>query len=329
MFDYYIYIYLNPLKVGTYVFGKLSFDYEPFYIGKGRNNRHKHHLLVIDKQNKLKQNILNKIKNNNKEPIIIKLYENITEYTAFRLEKYLIKLIGRRDYKTGPLSNLTNGGEGSTGIIYTSEIRNNMLREKRKIVQYNTEGKILNIWSNMVELSIEYPYLLTNHIHRACGSNGHRKIDNYLWKYYDNEKTTDTINIIDKYKPILQYDLDGNFIKEWNSSNEINNIGYPSGAVLKCCRNNQNKSLYYKFKKFIWLFKYSEIKHNIHPYKECMAVGNSKLKNKNIKMYNINNEFLGVFNPKELKNNGFYTKTIYRCCNKELKTTQGFKWEWL
>ena len=45
-------------------------------------------------------------------------------------------------------------------------------------------------------------------------------------------------------------------------------------------------------------------------------------------MYNIDNEFLGTYTPKELKNMEFFTKTIYGCCNNKFKTTQGFKWKW-
>lgn len=328
MFDYYIYIYLNPLKKGNYIYGKFNFNHEPFYIGKGKLNRYKNHLLKSNEQNKLKQNIINKIKKDNKEPIIIKLYDNITENSAFRLEKYLINLIGRRYRNKGTLSNLTDGGEGTSGRIYSKKNRNRMIKNENKIIQYNNEGKIINIWDNIIDLSLKYPYLLTNHIHRACKSNGHRKIDNYFWKYYENEKITDIIVVLDKYKSVLQYDLNGNFLKEWDCSSDVNKNGFSSGAVLKCCRNNQNNKLLFKFKDYMWFFKYNNYPHKIGSYINNKAFGNSKLESRKIKQYTIDNKYIDTFNSKELKKKGFNNKTIYRCCNGKLKTTQGFKWKW-
>ena len=44
--QFYAYVYLNPLKYGKFIYdnGKLSFDYEPFYVGKGKSDRVKVHL---------------------------------------------------------------------------------------------------------------------------------------------------------------------------------------------------------------------------------------------------------------------------------------------
>lgn len=124
--EYYIYIYLNPLKPGNYVYKKFEFDYEPFYVGLGkkrRMDRHIEYAIYKDKYQKknktLKDNIILKILKNNIEPIRYKLYENITLESARRLEKYLIKLIGRRNLGVGTLANLTDGGEGMVGFIYS------------------------------------------------------------------------------------------------------------------------------------------------------------------------------------------------------------------
>ena len=332
MGNFYVYLYLNPLKRGNYIFGKLLFEYEPFYVGKGKNSRYMVHNYnsVIDERNKLKQNTINKIRRHGLKPIIVKQYVNLTEFSAFRLEKQLIKLIGRRDLKTGSLCNLTDGGEGAAGAIYDYEKRCNMISNKEKIVKYDLNGVVVEIFKNIIDVSIKYPNLRTNHIHRACKSQS-RILDNYYWKYHGNENVGDIIDIPDNKKKILQYGLDGKFIQIHNSSNDIRKLGYPSGAILKCCRNNQKCDKLFMFKNFMWVFynQNNKIESHISPYYTNNATGSNKLMKDNIQMISLNGEILGEYSPKELKNMGFLTKTIYRCCNGELKKSQGYVWKWV
>jgi len=52
-------------------------------------------------------------------------------------------------------------------------------------------------------------------------------------------------------KPILQYDLQGNFIKEWPSMTEINkNLKISIGFISGCCNGKYNKA-----KGYVWKFK--------------------------------------------------------------------------
>lgn len=122
---FYTYIYLDPRKSGTFNYGKFSFKNEPFYVGKGHKGQSQFHLSEA-KNNKID---LNKIVNKHKyykikgildeslEPIIIKFKETLSEQDSFNLERILITTIGRSDLGLGPLTNLTDGGEGTKGRI--------------------------------------------------------------------------------------------------------------------------------------------------------------------------------------------------------------------
>jgi hypothetical protein len=102
-------------KVGYY--HKRLDTNEIFYVGigepsrpyeDGSRNPHWHH--IVDKVGY--------------EVIVIK--ENISWGEACEWEKMRIKEIGRRDLGLGPLVNMTDGGEGTQGVIITEERRVNI-----------------------------------------------------------------------------------------------------------------------------------------------------------------------------------------------------------
>lgn len=51
-------------------------------------------------------------------------------------------------------------------------------------------------------------------------------------------------------KPVLQYTLDGQFVREWKSIRECGRNGFDHGAVAACCRGKLKK-----YKDFIWRYK--------------------------------------------------------------------------
>jgi hypothetical protein len=100
MNEYYTYAYLRE-------------DRTPYYIGKGKGNRayRRRHKGINPPKDKSR---------------ILILKNNLTEEEAFRCEKYMIAVFGRKDLGTGILENKNAGGNGSSGKIYSQE-------EKEKI----------------------------------------------------------------------------------------------------------------------------------------------------------------------------------------------------
>lgn len=88
---------------------------EVFYIGKGKDSRYK----STNRRNKLFKEYYNA--HNCKSR---KLFEHLSEKDAFSKEKEIIKYYKENtNYK---LTNLTDGGDGSSGLIVTEEYRNKM-----------------------------------------------------------------------------------------------------------------------------------------------------------------------------------------------------------
>lgn len=134
--SFYVYVLLDPRKPGKYIYREYSFEYEPFYIGKGHGGRVNYHLTNYDLENGVNPHRRNKIKKilkfTNKKEIPYKITECSSEEEAFKLEKYFICLIGRKDLGKGPLVNMTDGGEGATGHIVSEKQKRYMSDLKRK-----------------------------------------------------------------------------------------------------------------------------------------------------------------------------------------------------
>ncbi len=102
---FYTYIYKNPLK-----------NNEPFYVGKGKENRAFDHIkesLIIKNKTHKHYTILDILKNG-LDPTIDIIYCN-SEDEAYELEEFLIEEIGSNyinHIKNGPLCNFIPGGKG-------------------------------------------------------------------------------------------------------------------------------------------------------------------------------------------------------------------------
>ena len=127
-----------------YTYAYLREDRTPYYIGKGEGNR------AYKNQNRS----CPVPKDRNR---IIFLKKNITEEEAFKHETYLIAVLGRKDLGTGILRNLTDGGEGVSGVVWTEERKRHLsevkmgtkmpkdyverLRERMKNFRHTEESK--------------------------------------------------------------------------------------------------------------------------------------------------------------------------------------------
>lgn len=106
----------------------------PFYVGKSfvGSKRLAEHFSDARKRNtkSIKCNYINKAWSEGKS-----VYEKIvattdTEKEAFAIEKTLIEYWGRRNTNTGILANLTDGGEGECGKVFSEETRAKMSAAK-------------------------------------------------------------------------------------------------------------------------------------------------------------------------------------------------------
>lgn len=158
MKDFYVYVLLDPRKPGNYHYQKLIFNFEPFYVGlsstENRINEHIKESKNGNGYNKHKMNKINKILNENLELIVIKVRQNLTRNEAQKLEISLIKELGRINLKTGPLTNLTDGGDGTVGYIPTNKAKYKWFKSIKKHYE-NPENRKKCGYYNSIEYFIE------------------------------------------------------------------------------------------------------------------------------------------------------------------------------
>ncbi len=227
----------------AYVYRHIRIDTNmPFYIGiSNTNDEYKRAYATYDRNTQWKR-----ITNKTKFEVEI-LIEGLTWEEAQAKEREFISLYGRRDLKTGTLCNLTNGGEGFDGYKLSDAARQKMSNSqkgntnwKNRVVTEEMKRKIslANTGKKRTEEQKLYKRLKYSGVNSA----------NYGQKYSEERKRKISES---RYKrPILQYDLDGNFIKEWSSKKECAKNGYNESNIWKCC-NGLGKT----HKKCIWKYK--------------------------------------------------------------------------
>lgn len=157
--EYYVYVYLDPTKPDIYETHFLTFLYEPFYIGFGSKNRMFDHIKRTYNKNNKNFNIckIRKMIDGNIQPIILKIFDNLSPEEAKILEIKMISDLGTRakvaGIKRGPLTNLTSGGDGIIGYDMS----------KRKKYNHNVNDGKIGIRKNGI-LKLIYEKDLTEHL---------------------------------------------------------------------------------------------------------------------------------------------------------------------
>lgn len=120
---FYVYLYrdVRPEREGV-----------PIYVGKGINGRARFHWERGCTSRGLRE-ILRDIKAASLVPVVEIVARFHTEAEAFHYERQLILRFGRRELGTGPLCNLSDGGEGPVGHRHTTDVLAKIAEASRKM----------------------------------------------------------------------------------------------------------------------------------------------------------------------------------------------------
>jgi hypothetical protein len=163
-------------------------------------------------------------------------------------EKYYISLFKMFGFK---LTNGTEGGDGAWPRRVSEEEKEALRKLKCKpVLEYDRFGNVINRYESLKQTSeitgLDYSRLS----HSVRGTK--RLCDNRMFRYEDISVTKDYIDWcfekrnLKKCKPVLQFDLSGNFVAEYESA-----ASTPFGsAVSAVCLGKRNQTGGY-----VWKYK--------------------------------------------------------------------------
>ena len=308
---------------------------EVFYVGKGTNKRY----LTRKRENKYFMKMLN---SHDCESRIVK--NNLTEKEAFDLEIELIAKYRKTDFR---LTNIQDGGENppkTAGTKKSDESKRKMSKSMKLFYKTNPQSKA-NMSNRMIEFlktdkgkefQMKSIKSRDNDEFRKEQSKRCRKANNTkeyierqsaivkeMWKSEEYKKAHSGENNV-RANAVKQYDLDGNFIKEYKTIKEASEkTGANASKISDVASGNRKTAGGY-----VW--KYSCNKNAVNKREYKKGVPNLKC-SKAIEQYDKDGNFLKeyVSAAEAVRENGFKDRTnIISCLKSKTKTAYGYVWKY-
>lgn len=118
----------------------------------------------------------------------------------------------------------------------------------KKIKQYDLYGNLIKVWESSTdiqrELNINYASVI------KCCRKQRLSAGGYQWSYEADNAIGDYIKESGKSRAVNQYELDGTFIRKWDSIQRANEtLGISKGLISKVCSGALNQT-----KGYIWRY---------------------------------------------------------------------------
>ena len=243
--------------IGIY---KITSPTNKIYIGQSTNIKQRWNDYNKMIRCKRQTRLYNSLKKYGPKNHIFEILEECSESQLLKRETYW-----KNYYKVLDIPSLCCRMDGRGGKL-SEETKNKMSlsslgkskKHKYSIIEYDSKGNFMKIWDNYLELNN------FNDIKTMCLKLSFSRINGSLWRFKYNNTFPKQLYIpeyyvkkLNKLIPILQYDLNNNFIKEYKNNQEVINLFLKplnriktSSAIHACCKGKQKTSC-----GFIWKYK--------------------------------------------------------------------------
>lgn len=208
------------------------------YVGKTNNIKKRIREHIRDEENNLKYAWIKSLKKINLEPGVLILEETNVDESNF-WEIFWISQCKSWGFE---LKNMTNGGDGSYGAIPWN-------KGKKGVFKHSKESKdLMSAWRKENTIGEKNGFFGKKHS-KESKEKQRQKSSLRRWseEFKENRRGEKSINC----KKIYQYDLEGNFIREYKFGKQVENFGFNSNVVSKVCRgiNKTHKGFFFSFEK--------------------------------------------------------------------------------
>lgn len=216
---FYVYFLLDPRTS------------QPFYVGKGRDNRmHYHEAAVLGNRKDAKlphHDRIRELHSLGLAPVNLKVLVDVSEKEALLVEKNLIEHYGRVINGSGILLNKSPGTENGSGI------------SPKPVDQFSLEGEFIRTWESAKEASIGVPGANQSYITQVC--KGKRiSAGNFLWAYKGNSPRP---NVRERQRGVEQFTKEGVSLGVFASMRLAQDAsGVPMRQIGECCRGRLKTS---------------------------------------------------------------------------------------
>ena len=157
----------------------------------------------------------------------------------------------------GRIKGLNRYVKNNHSVRYIKEriLKPNKNKDGYYTISFWTKGKMKQHYIHrlVAQAFLDNPnnYPIVNHKDENPNNNNSLNLEWCNYKYNNDYGTRKIKSMINQGKKVNQFDLQGNFIKQWNSTREIERTLKISHSVIsKCCREKQKTSHGY-----IWKYK--------------------------------------------------------------------------
>lgn len=206
------------------------------YIGKTNNIKKRIREHIRDEENNKKYAWIKSLKKIKLQPEVFILEETNLDEANF----WEIFWISQCKVWGFELKNMTNGGDGSYGIIPWN-------KGKKGIFKHSEESKkLMSVWRKENTTGEKNGFFGKKHSEESKIKQKEKSsLRRWSEEFKENRRGEKSINC----KKVYQYDLYGNLIREYNFGKETKEFGFEPNIVSKVCRgiNKTHKNFVFSF----------------------------------------------------------------------------------